>query len=181
MKSKRVWTGLAIVGVLACATGLYVYAFVYDGRTSIPPEKKFEFQFGRGSGWHGLDLLRITSDGTSEYEFQESQGEWRHKAFVIPAKQVEDLREAINRFGILDLNRHYHGGVHDGTQWCLLIKVEGESRSFYFDNNFPGPIRKLAGFVDQSVLEPFAAPVQATIVPTRNHRKHEKEIWASIR
>lgn len=30
---------------------------------SIQPDEKFELQFGQGRGWHGLDVLQITSEG----------------------------------------------------------------------------------------------------------------------
>jgi hypothetical protein len=45
---------------------------------------------------------------------------------------------------------------------------------------FPPSIRKFAAFVDQTILEPFADPLDPEIVPARHHHKHEKEIWASI-
>jgi hypothetical protein len=146
------------------AFGTYVYLEYFAPRETLPPDETWEFQFGRGSGWHGLDLLRITSDGRSEFEFQTDVGAWQRKTFVVPNEQIDALRQKINALGILDLDKTYHGNVQDGTQWCLLIKTEGKARSFYFD-----------------ILAPFAEPVAGVRVPTRHHRQHEKEIWASIR
>ena len=180
MKRKRAWLSLGIL-VLAVTAASFAFSFFRTERETLPPDSKFEFQFGRGSGWHGLDLLRITSNGQAEYEFQTTAGEWRRKTFLVPEKQIVDLREAINDLGILDLRKSYHGDVADGTQWCLLIKEEGKARSFYFDNSFPAPIQKLADFVDRTILEPFADPIEGKLVPARHHREHEKEIWASVR
>ncbi len=179
LAKRVVCSSVAVVGFLVVATGPYL--FWYADRTRIPADEKFDLQFGRGSGWHGLDLLRITSDGRAEYEYQADHGEWRRKTFVVPEHQLTKLRQEITELNPWGMDRAYHRNVADGTQWCFLVRIDGKSKSVYFDNNFPNAIRRFADVIDQTVLVPFADPVEAEVVPQRHHRKHEKEIWASIR
>lgn len=93
---------------------------------------------------------------------------------------MANLRRAINVMNIGAMERAYHGQVVDGTQWILLVRVDGKEKSVYFDNNFPKSIRTFSSFVHQAILEPLADPVESEVVPARHHRKHEKAIWASI-
>jgi hypothetical protein len=146
------------------------------------PDEKFEFQFGRGSGWHGLDVVRITSDGSASYEYQSESDVWRRKVFEIDADVLEALREKINSVNVMDMQRSYSNpSIADGTQWCLLVRIDGRTKSVYFNNKFPDEIRNLAAFVDETILEPFADPVDAVTVPSWHHRKHETPLWTSIR
>jgi hypothetical protein len=164
-------------------TGLATYFIVepMGAPPFIPRDENFDFQLGRGSGWHGLDLFRVTSDGTAVYEYQTESGEgWERKTFLVDRARLDALRDAINNLRIAELNRAYHGNVMDGTQWCLLISMDGQTKSVYCDNNFPAPIRNLATLVDETILEPLGSPIVAETVPQRHHRKHEKELWAAI-
>src|SRR5262245_25938730 len=109
---------LGAIATVLLVGGVYVWRVGSPDR--IIPDEKFELQFGRGSGWHGLDLLRITSDGNAWYEYQEILGEWQRKRFHVGAKQIQELREAIDTLDLWELARSYHADVADGTQWCLL-------------------------------------------------------------
>jgi hypothetical protein len=71
--------------------------------------------------------------------------------------------------------------IADGTQWCLLIKTGGESKSIYCNNRFPRPIEELAAFVDEAILEQVAGQVAAVLYPAGETRRHERELWASIK
>jgi hypothetical protein len=181
------WRNFKLVGavsvvLLLTAIATYIIIEPIGAPPFIPRDEKFDFQLGRGSGWHGLDLLRITSDGVAVYEYQTKLGGgWERKTFLVDRARLDALSDTINNLRIKDLKRAYHGNVADGTQWCLLISIDGDTKSVYCDNNFPGPIRSLAKFVDETILEPLAGPVVAETVPERHYREHEKEIWASIR
>lgn len=180
LKCKRTWIGVPI-GVAIAAVFAWCW-YTLGQPDPIQPDQKFEIQFGRGSGWHGLDLLRITSDGEAwfEYQTETDNGVWHRKRFHVGDQRLADLRDAINALNPWGMAAAYHGNVHDGTQWVLLVRVDGKSKSVYFDNNFPGRITQFAGFIDRAILEPLAEPIAPEVVPARHHRKHEKDIWASI-
>lgn len=180
LKCRGKWF-IATAVVMIAAIALGHYWFTLGQPNAIQPDEEFELQFGRGSGWHGLDLLRITSDGNAVYEYQAERDIWKRKSFVVNEATLVALRKTINDLNIWGMDHHDDGSTNDGTQWCLLIRIDGKSKAFYFDNHFPNRIRQLADFVDQAILEPFAVPVVAEVVPARHHRKHEKELWQSVR
>jgi hypothetical protein len=115
------------------------------------------------------------------YEYQTEQGGWERKTFFVDKQAMEALIGKINSLKIMELDRAYHGNVADGTQWCLLIKSNGKAKSVYCDNRFPERIEQIAKFVHETVIEPFGGKADAGAVPPWDHRKHEKEIWESIR
>lgn len=140
----------------------------------------FWFQLGQGSGMHGLDLIRVTADGGVSYEYLSSSG-WARKRFSIDQKMIQSLKEKIDHLGIQNLKPAYHRPIADGTQWCLLIKGDGRPKAIYCDNNFPKPVVDLAEFVHKNILEPNATNIEGEIVTDRQHERHEKELWNSIR
>lgn len=168
-----------IEAVVVCVT-ILVFCQWTDSEP-IAPDQEFELQLGRGSGWHGLDLLRITSDGRATYEYQPELGTWLRKVFVVDTKRVDQLRLAVNDLNIWGMQGKYAANVMDGTQWIVFIRVNGKAKSVYFDNKFPRRIRTFADLVDEIILGPLADPIEPSIVPNRLHRQHEKDIWASIR
>jgi hypothetical protein len=163
---------------------LFATALSGCGERRGPPitaDATFEFQLGQGSGWHGLDLLKIPADGMAVYEYQPQRGKWFRKRFSVDKGRLEALIEKIKALNILDMERWYTSGIADGTQWCILIKSGGQQKSIYCDNKFPQPIKDLAAFVHETIIEPLGGRVEAVVVPEREHHNHEKEIWASIR
>jgi hypothetical protein len=169
----------AVEAIVACAVVVAICG--WTDSEPIGPDQEFELQFGRGSGWHGLDLLRVASDGRATYEYQPQWGTWIRKTFVVDIERMRELRAAVNDLNVWGMQRAYSRGVADGTQWIVLIRVEGKSKSVYFDNKFPVRIKRFADYVDNAILKPLADPVEPIIVPTRLHGQHTKEIWASIK
>jgi hypothetical protein len=147
---------------------------------SLHPDDTFEFQFGQGSGWHGLNLLKVTADGRATYEYQADRG-WSRKTFVVGDRGLEHLVEKINALRIFGLPRAYHADVADGTQWCLLIKTGGRRKAIYCDNYFPAELRELAAFVHRDVVVGAGGLAEPVAVPRWCWRQHEQEIWSSIR
>ena len=62
--NMKIAVPLAMVTTLAALSLIFV-PIDLGGPDVFQPDPLFELQFGRGSGWHGLDLLRITSDRMS--------------------------------------------------------------------------------------------------------------------
>lgn len=176
------YASLGLVGILMLAIVALASLWYRHGEPdALRPDENFELQFGRGSGWHGLDVLRITSDRRAVYEYRTELGIWERKRFAVDAKGLADLRGAIDTLNPWDMERAYHADVCDGTQWAFFVCVDGTSKSIYFNNHFPGAIKQFADFVDRAILQPFADPLKAQTVADRHHRKHEKELWESIR
>jgi hypothetical protein len=155
-------------------------AWPREGRPLLALDDTFEFQLGLGSGWHGLNLMKISADGTAVYEYQTYPG-WSRKTFTVGRPGVERLVERINALKILGLHRAYHAHVADGTQWCLLIKTGGRRKAVYCDNYFPAEVRELATFVRRDLVDPASSKAAPVAVPAWACRQHEKEIWASLR
>ncbi len=162
------YASLALVALIVLAGAALASLWYRHGEPdAIQPDETFELQFGRGSGWHGLDVLRITSDGKAVYEYQTDLGIWERKRFALDAEVLADLRGAIGTLNPWEMDREYHANVCDGMQRVLLIRVEGKSKLIYFNSQFPDGIKKFAGFVDRNILQPFAGPVEAEIAPAR--------------
>jgi hypothetical protein len=151
------------------------------GDFQLPLDETFELQLGLGSGWGGFDLHKVSADGNVAYEYKGHHGRWGRKRFQFGKADLERLVGQVNSLGIFRLHKGYHADAVDGTQWCLLIKTGGRSKVVYCNNHFPAELQKLARFVHVELVAPHAAKVKGEAVPKGEHRKHGKEIWASIR
>jgi hypothetical protein len=173
---------LAVFVVVAiAAVALFAASYDWRGPDTSQPDPNLELQFGRGSGLSGLDLLRVVSDGTASFEFQTEEGDWRRKRFHLDANAMADLRAEIDKLRIMELAPKYQADLCDGTQWCLLLRIDGKTKFVYFNNSFPDEIRKLSDYVDNVILGQFAEPVPSRAVLPWQHRQHEETLWASIR
>ncbi|MSU78602.1 MAG: hypothetical protein EXS16_10980 [Gemmataceae bacterium] len=174
-----------VMFVIALVTALGVlggYWYTLGQLDPMQPDEVFELQFGRGSGWLGLDVLRIVSKSEASYEYRVDGGDWHRKKFKLNDAEMASLRNAITQMNVWAMERAYSRPERaDGTQWVLLVRENGKSRSVYFDNNFPEAIRNFAEFVDQKIIVPYADTLNPTVVPERHHLKHQKAIWESIR
>lgn len=155
-------------------------ALCEERRASPVADSSFEFQFGQGSGRYGLDLLKVKANGECIYEYREARY-WMRKHFVVEKAVLERLIETVDDLRIRDLERVYSSGKPDGRQWCVLIKSGGKSKSIYCDNRFPPQIEELSKFVHDTIIKPYAKNLDAEEVPKAEYRRHEKEIWASIK
>jgi hypothetical protein len=177
LRSKWSWICLLAVTAVAFGWGLYSW-----GRPDpLEPDAQFELQFGRGSARHGLDVLRVTSDGNAVYEYQPDLNVWERRRFRLGVQALADLRKAIDDLDPWSMPAVYRANIADGTQWILLIRVEGREKAVYFDNNFPDAIQRLADHIDHRIIAPLADPVPPESVPSWHQRKHEKELWEAVR
>jgi hypothetical protein len=55
------------------------------------------------------------------------------------------------------------------------------TKSIYCNNRFPRPIEELAAYVDEAILEQVAGQVAAGPYPAGGNRRHERELWDSIK
>jgi hypothetical protein len=152
-------------------------------RTKAPAielSKPLEIDFGRGSGWHGLDTVRITTNGAVTLYKQtliNSQRSWQTASLQLSNSDQKKISDALITNQLLNLKDQIATNVADGTQWILLVRQNSAWKAVYFDNKFPTSISNFAETVDQ-VLE--KKPTQWRPA-SGEPREHEKELWAAIR
>jgi hypothetical protein len=148
----------------------------------------FQLEFGRGSGWHGLNTIKLDQTGRvilhrlkSEYQQQGIVRTWEVATIQIRQESVAEVLKAIDSNGLMTLNKSYTTNIFDGAQWVLWIKRAGAEKSVYFDNNFPKPITQFAKELDAILAKAGLEKAVWQPVPQHEIRQHEKELWNSIK
>ena len=145
----------------------------------IDPGMPWRLEFGRGSGWHGLDTVKLDQDGCVVLHSLKSK--WQTATFNLPAEAVEEVLESLASNCLLELEKAYHAEVVDGTQWVLLVRQQDQKKSVYFNNHFPDPIVRFAFQLDK-ILSASAGPnLRWATVPFAQARDHERELWDCIK
>jgi hypothetical protein len=145
----------------------------------IDPKKPWVIEFGRGSGWHGLDTAKLDQDGRLIlYRLREDR--WETAAAQLPPGTVAEVLEAVKANRLLELDRAYHAAVCDGTQWVLSVRQGDREKALYFNNHFPDPIVGFAERFDAVVAGSVGPALRWRAVPSAWARDHERELWQSI-
>ncbi len=79
------------------------------------------------------------------------------------------------------MHRKYYAEVADGTQWILWLQQGSQSKSIYFNNHFPEQIQRFAIRLDMILDISKMDKLVWSRVPKEQSRRHEKEIWNSIK
>jgi hypothetical protein len=148
---------------------------------TIDHTQPFWLEFGRGSGWHGLDTVKIDQTGLAVLHRMTSQQQWEVATLQLPSQEVDEVLKAVETNGLMELRKAYHQDIADGTQWVLWIKQGEREKSVYFDNNFPTAITKFAEQLDAILSRSGLDKVTWRPIPDRESRRHEKELWDSIK
>lgn len=153
----------------------------------IDPTQPFRIEFGRGSGWHGLDTIKIDQGGSvvlhrakREQRDGANHQSWETTTIQLQPDAVADVVKAVDANNVLGLNKAYHANIHDGTQWVLWIKQGNREKSVYFNNSFPREITEFAKQLDGILANAGLERAVWKPVPTGEARPHEREIWDSI-
>jgi hypothetical protein len=150
----------------------------------IDPAQPFRLELGRGSGWHGLDTVRIDQNGTvvlHRHRLVDQEATWETAGFLLSQDRLAEVLSAVETNGLAHLHRAYHADVQDGTQWVLWIKQGEREKSVYFNNSFPRSITGFAEQLDEILVETGLNSLVWQLVPPTEHRKHERELWDSIK
>jgi len=155
---------------------------------TIDLTQPFWLEFGRGSGWEGLDTIKIDQSGRVVLHRKKSE---RKEDFIVVSWQVATLQlspealaevlKAVESNGLMRLHKAYHEDIHDGAQWVVWIKQGEREKSVYFNNNFPRQITAFAEQVDGILAQAGLDKVTWQTVPERESRQHERELWNSIK
>ena len=154
----------------------------------LDPSTAWQFEFGRGSGWHGLDTVKLDQNGRLVLHRlkRERQGEvivlsWETATAQLPSDAVAKVFEAVGTNRLLVLDKAYHADVCDGTQWVLWVRQGDREKAVYFDNHFPDPIVRFAERLDEVVSASVGPGLRWRAVPPFWSRDHERELWESIK
>jgi hypothetical protein len=186
LKSRLVWVVLVMTGL---AAGV-LWHLSAPGSVTIRYERRFPFQleFGRGSGWHGLNTVKIFQDGTvTLHELQEEiiRGKtypyWQMTSFKLSDEAMAEVVEAVGRNRLSRLSSEYHGNVADGTQWVLWFEQDGMEKSVYCDNRFPDEVVHFAKNLDDILARNGLEQAKWQRVNDADGRKHERKLWDSIK
>ena len=149
--------------------------------------KPFRLEFGRGSGWHGLDTIVLDEKGTVVlHRLQmEEKGTvihhyWETTTLLLDPGMTRQIATLIQDLRILDMKRAYHADVHDGTQWVFWLVQGGQEKSVYFNNHFPKAIQDFAVTLDSHLRSAGVDKNKWIRVPDEESRQHEKAIWKGI-
>jgi hypothetical protein len=155
---------------------------------TIDRTQPFWLEFGRGSGWHGLNTVQMDQTGRvllhrmkSERQQDVTMLSWEAATLQLSPEAVADVLKAVESNNLMGLHKAYHEDIADGTQWVLWIKQGEREKSVYFDNNFPRAITAFAEQLDAIVARAGLDKVVWQPVPERESRQHERELWDSIR
>jgi hypothetical protein len=151
----------------------------------IDPAQPFRLELGRGSGWHGLDTIRLSQDGSAVlHRLKQGPKEdvWETATLRLEPGALAEVLKAVEANDLTGLHRAYHEpGVHDGTQWVLWIEQGGREKSVYFNNRLPRPIIRFAEQLDDILARSGVDRVTWQPVPPSESRRHERELWDSIK
>jgi hypothetical protein len=164
-----------------------VFLVVHNDRPAFVMDHTHPFwlEFGRGSGWHGLNTVKIDQTGRvvlhrmkSMHQNDVTVQSWEVGTLQLPPEAITELLKAVESNNLLGLQKAYHANVHDGTQWVLWIMQGEQEKSVYFDNHFPRSITAFAQQLDAILAQ---AGLDKVAWQPVDDRQHEKELWASIR
>src|SRR5262249_50895911 len=120
---------------------------------AIDHTQPFWLEFGRGSGWHGLDTIKIDQTGRvilhrmkSERQENVNVLSWEVGTLQLSPEGLAEVLKAVESNNLMSLHKAYHEDIADGTQWVLWIRQGGWEKSVYFNNSFP---RAITAFAEQ--------------------------------
>lgn len=147
----------------------------------LDPTKVFTIELGRGSGWHGLDVVKI--DETGFVELQRVQGGTVETGSLrLSAANITKLTQMVNSRKLTTMGKSYIASrVADGTQWVLWIEQGPNQKSIYFSNTFPAQITAFAADLDALLANAGMTNVTWTPLPAGTGRDHQKQLWDRIR
>jgi hypothetical protein len=183
---------IAIAVVLAAAVAWLVVrstvgrypTVVADTRPSwlFDPSRPFVVELGRGSGWHGLDVVLLDSSGTVSMTRQRISANgmvWHCASATLGPAQVNRIAVSVVDLQPHTMGRSYSSDLQDGCQWVLRIEQGGREKSIYFNNSFPSPVNVFAAAIDAEI-NGLPTPPTWTPLSEGEARQRESRLWRSI-
>lgn len=154
---------------------------------TIDRTQPFWLEFGRGSGWHGLNTVKLDQTGKVVLHRMKSEQKervvalsWEAATMQLSPERVAEVLKAVESNNLLSLHKAYHDeSIADGTQWVLWIRQGDNEKSVYFNNNFPREITAFAEQIDAILAQAGLEKVEWQAAG--RSREHERELWDSIK
>ncbi len=151
-------------------------------------QQPFWIELGRGSGWDGLDTVKLDQTGRvilhrfkTERKNDVIDLSWEVATLQLSPEALAEVLEAVEANSVMGLRNKYHDeNVQDGTQWVLWIKQGEQEKSVYFSNDFPSRIKEFAKQLDAILVRAGIDQIDWHRVPDLLFRQHERELWDSI-
>lgn len=164
---------------------------------AFDPTKDFTVMLGRGSGWDGLETIKVERSGrvvAYRQRFVEEQkviggvaekvrwSRWDVASFKISQAAVDQVCSSILKNRLMTMEDKYENSlIADGEQRILLIKHGGEVKWVYFNNSFPWRIESFAADLEQAVGLAKLPESSWEPVPQGDARVDEKALWESTK
>ncbi len=162
-----------------------------DDRTAftIDHAQPFWLEFGRGSGWDGLDTIKLDHTGRVVLHRMKSTRQesvivlsWETAGLQVSPEVVTEVLKAVESNGLMGLHKAYHNdNIADGTQWVLWLKQREREKSVYFDNRFPRAVTAFAEQLDGILARAGLDRAEWHPVREKESRQHERDLWDSIK
>lgn len=166
-------------------------------KKSVPDKKKFDFdpskpfrlEFGRGSGWTGLNTIKIEENGSVAVHMLREEkikgviySYCENGLLKLSEKDLRIITDKIVELEILDMDMSYYAeGIRDGTQWIFWVQQGKEQKSIHFSNHFPKKILYISVIIDEILENAGYNVIKWKRFPNRETLFHQIDIWNSIR
>lgn len=148
----------------------------------LDASKPFIVELGRGSGWRGLDIVRIDQTGSVELQRVKQDASIESAALRLSAAGIKKVVDLINARQLTSMAHTYSDpGIADGTQWVLWIQQSPEDKSIFFNNAFPKQITAFAGDLDALLQTAGAGKAIWSAVPRQRTMDQQLALWDRIR
>jgi hypothetical protein len=148
----------------------------------VDSSKPFVIELGRGSGWHGLEMIKLDETGSIKlFRFDHrGGGGFETSSLRLPPADLAALVDKFNTMQITWMGRSYSDpSIADGTQWVLWIQQTPHEKGIYFNNAFPDQITSFAKDLDAAMAAAGIGSV--TWIPAQKQGKDEQDsLWARI-
>jgi hypothetical protein len=188
MLTRRRLLMLIATALIVPVGGWAVWRAFAASAFTIDRTQPFWLEFGRGSGWHGLNTVKLDQTGRvllhrMKYTREENVivQSWEVATLQLPQEQLAEVVKAVESNNLMGLHKAYHDkNIADGTQWVLWIKQGDQEKSVYFNNTFPKEITAFAKQLDAILARAGLDKAAWQPVPKQQSRQHERELWDSI-
>jgi hypothetical protein len=180
LKSRRAWAVAILAGPVLVVLWWQLPPYFRGFIARLEPDQPWLIEFGRGSGWHGLDTVKVLQDGTVILH-RGYDNSWETARLHLPKSALAQLLGAVQKNRLVELDREYDGAVADGTQWVLRVKMDDQQKAVYFNNSFPESIVQFAATFDEVLAANGLEKVAWRRVAYFKARAHEQNLWDSIK
>jgi hypothetical protein len=186
LRSRRAWAA----ALLVCLAGVGIWFAVeqwWPLPNHVEPDSPWKIEFGRGSGWRGLNTVCLTHDGVAVLHRMNHASRstrdpyWETTSLTLPPEAVAEVVASVEKNRLLGLQHTYRSGAHDGTQWVFRFTQGGYEKAVYFDNEFPRAIERFSADLHRVLAEHGLRSREWSRVPDGSWRRHERALWDSIR